>query len=95
MTSRAKNWRDPVPYSELSKRQQEIMQFLWNCPSPYSPSFREIGKAVGLKSPSAVRYQIGELEREGWVRRRPAAPTGAGGATARWAAPCPSRVAGN
>jgi hypothetical protein len=46
MTSSARDWRDPVPYSELSKRQQEIMQFLWNCPSPYSPSFREIGKAV-------------------------------------------------
>ena len=74
MTSSATDWRDPVPHSKLSKRQQEILQFLWNCPSPYSPSFREIGKAVGLKGPSAVRYQIGELERKGWVRRRPGHP---------------------
>jgi repressor LexA len=74
MTSSATDWRDPVPYSELSKRQQEIMQFLWNCPFPYSPSFREIGKAVGLKGPSAVRYQIDELERKGWVRRHPWRP---------------------
>ena len=67
MTSRASNWPDPVPYSELSERQQEILEFLWNCPSPYSPSFREIGNAVGLTGPSAVRYQIVKLERKGWV----------------------------
>jgi hypothetical protein len=71
MTSRASNWPDPVPYSELSERQQEILEFLWNCPSPYSPSFREIGNAVGLTGPSAVRYQIVELERKGWVQRHP------------------------
>ena len=47
MTSSAADWRDPVPYSELSERQEEIMQFLWNYPSPYSPSFREIGKRLG------------------------------------------------
>ena len=74
MSSRATDWPDPVPYSELSERQQEIMQFLWNSPSSYSASFREIGMAVGLKGPSAVRYQICELEREGWVRRHPGRP---------------------
>src|SRR5438132_2258259 len=74
MTSRNADWPDPVPYCELSERQQEIMQFLWNCPSPYSPSLREIGKAVGLKGPSAVRYQISESERKGWVRRHPRRP---------------------
>jgi len=74
MTSSTTDWSDPVPYSELSERQQQILRFLWNSPSPYSPSFREIGKAVGLKGPSAVRYQICELEREGWLRRRPGYP---------------------
>jgi len=74
MTSSAADWPDPVPYSELSERQQEILQFLWNCPSSFSPSFREIGKAVGLKGPSAVRYQICKLERAGWVQRRPGHP---------------------
>ena len=74
MTSSATDWPDPVPYSELSERQQEILQFLWNCPSSYPPSFREIGTAVGLKGPSAVRYQICTLEREGWVQRRPGRP---------------------
>jgi repressor LexA len=74
MTSRTSNSPDPVPYSELSERQQEIMQFLWNCPSPYVPSLQEIGNAVGLTGPSAVRYQTVELERKGWVRRHPWRP---------------------
>jgi repressor LexA len=74
MTSSATDWPDPVPYSELSERQQEILQFLWNCPSSYSPSFREVGEAVGLKSSSAVRYQICQLEHNGWVRRHPGRP---------------------
>ncbi len=74
MTSSTTDWPDPIPYPELSERQQEILRFLWNCPSSYSPSFREIGTAVGLNSPSAVCYQISELERNGWVRRRPGRP---------------------
>ena len=74
MTNRTSDWPDPVLYSELSDRQQEILQFLWNCSSPYSPSYREIGNAVGLTGPSAVRYQIAELERKGWVRRHPGRP---------------------
>jgi repressor LexA len=74
MASRPTDWPEPVPYPELSERQQEILQFLWNRSSPYSPSMREIGKGVGLKGPSAVRYQIAELERKGWVRRSPGRP---------------------
>jgi len=74
MTSSTAHWSDPVPYSELSERQQKILQFLWNCPSPYSPSFREIGNAIGLTAPSAVRYQLSELEDKGWVRRYPRRP---------------------
>ena len=72
--SRTSGWPDPVPYLQLSDRQQEIMQFLWNWPSAYPPSLREIGKAVGLSAPSAVRYQLAELEGKGWVRRHPRRP---------------------
>jgi len=68
------DWPDPVPYFEFSERQQEILQFLWNRLSPYPPSFREIGTAVGLTGPSAVRYQIDELQAKGWVRRHPRRP---------------------
>lgn len=74
MTSSSADWREPVPFPELSERQQEILQFLWGHPSPYSPSYREIGDAVGLNGPSAVRYQLTELEDKGWVRRRPRRP---------------------
>src|SRR5690349_19941755 len=73
-TSGASNWPDQDPYSELSERQQEILQYLWNCPSPYSPSLREIGNAVGLTAPGAVRSQIDDLERRGWVPRHPSRP---------------------
>ncbi len=72
--SRTPGWPDPVSYLELTERQQEILQFLWNGPSPYSPSLREIGNAVGLNAPSAVRYQLAGLERMGWVRRHPRRP---------------------
>lgn len=74
MASSIADWPEPVPFTEFSQRQQEILRFLWDCPSSYSPSFREIGKAVGLKAPSAVRYQLTELEAKGWLRRRPRRP---------------------
>ena len=74
MTSSTANWRHPVPYTELSERQQEIMRFLWDCASSCSPSMREIGEAVGLATPSAVSYQLDQLEARGWVRRRPRCP---------------------
>jgi len=74
MTSSSSGWPAPVPYLELSGRQQQVLQFLWGCPSPYSPSLREIGKAVGLSAPSAVRYQLSELEDKGWVRHHPRRP---------------------
>ena len=74
MTSSMTNWSDPVPYTELSERQQVIMRFLWDCPSSYSPSMREIGEAVSLATPSAVSYQLDRLEARGWVRRHPRYP---------------------
>ena len=33
----------------------------------YSPSIREIGQAVGLKSPSTVYNHLRRLEEEGWI----------------------------
>lgn len=69
MTSSTAHWPDPVPYFELSERQQKILQCVWSYPRPYLPSMREIGVAVRLKSASAVRYQLAKLEDKGWVRR--------------------------
>lgn len=74
MASSTADWRNPVPYAELSERQQKIMRFLWDCPSSYAPSMQEIGKAVGLKARSAVRHQLTGMEVKGWVRRHPKRP---------------------
>jgi len=74
MTSSAAGWPNPVPYNDLSERQQEILQFLWDRRPSYAASMREIGKAIGLTAPSAVRYQLTELEAKGWVRRHPRRP---------------------
>ncbi len=74
MTNSTADWPDAIPYTWLSERQQEILQFLWGYPHPYSPSVREIGTAVRLSGPSAVRYQLTALEGKGWVRRHPGLP---------------------
>jgi repressor LexA len=74
MASNTADWRAPVPYTQLSERQQKIMQSLWDCPSSYSPSMREIGDAVGLNGQSSVRHQLINLEGKGWVLRHPKRP---------------------
>ncbi|MCL2595635.1 MAG: transcriptional repressor LexA [Promicromonosporaceae bacterium] len=40
----------------------------------YPPSMREIGKAVGLASPSSVKHILLQLERKGYIRRDPMRP---------------------
>ncbi|MBK7723002.1 MAG: transcriptional repressor LexA [Austwickia sp.] len=40
----------------------------------YPPSLREIGKAVGLTSPSSVAHHLSALERMGYLRRDPHRP---------------------
>jgi repressor LexA len=74
MTSSMPDWRNPVPYTELSERQQKIMQFLWDCPFSYPPSMREIARAVGLEAQSAVEHQLTKMQVKGWVRRHPGRP---------------------
>lgn len=57
----------------LSVRQRRILKFIrdHHAAHGYAPSLRDIGAQVGLSSPSSVRYQIGELEQAGWIRRAP------------------------
>lgn len=57
----------------LSRRQRRILDFIraHHTEHGYAPSLRDIGAEVGLSSPSSVRYQIGELEQAGWIRRAP------------------------
>ena len=69
---RADDGSDPV----LSGRQQQILEFIQDYADRYglSPSFREIGDAVGLKAISAVKYQVEQLQEKGFLTRRDRMP---------------------
>jgi len=60
----------------LTGRQQEIWDFLVDYVDQhgYPPTVREIGKAVGLASPSTVHAHLANLERAGLLRRDPTKP---------------------
>ena len=44
-----------------------VLWFIRNC--GYSPTVRDIGRAVGLKSPSSVQKHLAALEHDGQIRR--------------------------
>lgn len=56
---------------ELSKMQQKIYDYLVACiqEQGYPPSVREIGEAVGLKSPSTVHFHLKHLEEAGYIEK--------------------------
>ncbi|MCF8002121.1 MAG: transcriptional repressor LexA [Halanaerobiales bacterium] len=60
----------------LSPRQREIYSFIVEeiDQKGYPPSVREIGKAVGLKSPASVHNHLKTLERLDYIRRDPSKP---------------------
>jgi repressor LexA len=61
---------------KLTKRQQEIFDFIQRYASKYGypPTVREIGKALGLHSPSTVHAHLAKLEQIGMLRRDPSKP---------------------
>jgi len=61
---------------ELSERQQDILEFIISEieMKGYPPSVREIGKAVGLKSPASVHNHLKTLEKLNYLRRDPSKP---------------------
>lgn len=61
---------------KLSKRQQQILEFIKNevRAKGYPPSVREIGEAVGLASSSTVHGHLARLEQKGLIRRDPVKP---------------------
>ena len=61
---------------DLSKRQKSILQFIIDeiKSKGYPPSVREIGKAVGLKSPASVHSHLKTLEKLNYLRRDPSKP---------------------
>ena len=56
---------------ELSKMQQKIYEYIAACirEQGYPPSVREIGEAVGLKSPSTVHFHLKRLEEAGIIEK--------------------------
>jgi repressor LexA len=61
---------------KLTKRQQEIFDFIQRYASKYGypPTVREIGKAVGLASSSTVHAHLANLQKSGLLKRNPAKP---------------------
>ena len=57
--------------AELSHMQQRIYDYIVSCirEQGYPPSVREIGEAVGLKSPSTVRFHLKHLEEAGVIEK--------------------------
>ena len=67
---------DDGPDPGLSERQQRILDFIQAYAERHrvSPSFREIGDAVGLKAISAVKYQVEQLQEKRYLARRDRMP---------------------
>ncbi len=54
----------------LSERQRRILKFIMEKQAEgWTPSVREIGQAVGLRSSAAVQKQLRGLERRGYIQR--------------------------
>lgn len=56
---------------ELSERQECVLACIrqWIIEHGELPPVREIGRQVGLSSPSSVHYQLGQLEAHGLIVR--------------------------
>jgi len=62
--------------TSLTTRQREILELISATVADrgYPPSVREIGEAVGLRSPSTVHSHLSTLAAEGFIRRDPSKP---------------------
>ena len=62
---------DEMRSSRLTRRQREILEYLIGevRDKGYAPSVREIGAALGLRSPSTVHQHLTALERKGCIKR--------------------------
>ena len=62
--------------NKLTARQQQILEIIDQHISEhgYPPSVREIGKAIGLTSPSSVQNHLNRLNELGYLRRDPVKP---------------------
>lgn len=65
-----------MAYGKISKKQQEILDFLKDeiLNHGYPPTVREICEAVNLKSTSSVHSHLETLEKNGYIHRDPTKP---------------------
>jgi repressor LexA len=61
---------------DLTERQRSVLEFIQERINKkgYPPSVREIGKAIGLKSPASVHNHLKTLEKLKYIRRDPSKP---------------------
>src|SRR5680860_34807 len=61
---------------DMTARQREILDLIRSTVADrgYPPSVREIGDALGLRSPSTVHSHLSSLVRTGHLRRDPSKP---------------------
>ena len=55
----------------LTKRQQEVLDFIAANSHLYGPTVREIAAALSISSPNGVVCHLKALERKGRIRRAP------------------------
>ncbi|MBT8197516.1 MAG: transcriptional repressor LexA [Acidimicrobiia bacterium] len=60
----------------ITARQQQVLDYILSAVSDrgYPPSVREIGEAIGLRSPSTVHSHLSALVKAGYLRRDPSKP---------------------
>jgi len=61
----------PAPYDDLSPRQVEVLDMICAFQEQHGvcPSFREIGRALGIRSTNGVSDHVRALERKGYLER--------------------------
>ena len=62
--------KDTAAVGELTERQRQVLEAITTYQNErgFVPSFREIGEAAGLKSPSSVKHQLQTLAEKGFIR---------------------------
>ncbi len=65
-------------WEPLTERQQRILACIRDFlrERGYPPTVRDIGREVGISSPSAVKYQLEQLEQRGFIERDPRSSRG-------------------
>lgn len=60
----------------MTAREEQCYDFIKSNMELYSPTVREIARAMSIKSPNGVAEHLKSLERKGWIRRKPKATRG-------------------